>query len=209
MQVLRALPSLLRMGHGEPFGLLGFFAAQFRAARKKEGPGNYFEDIGAIISFRSSWRLTHMTWPVVPWGLARILVYISETYKPEGGIYIMENGLAVAGEDDVRDACDERRGKPGARRVSYVRSHLVAVQRAIGKGANVRAATRGERSARVAHSYAPAPTPTDGRCAATSCGRSWTTSSGHLAMRSASARTTSTTRPSSVPPSRWSAGSER
>ena len=31
-------------------------------------------------------------------------------------------------------ACDTRRGQPGAKRVSYVRSHLVAVQKAISLG---------------------------------------------------------------------------
>ena len=112
-------------------------AAAARAATQV-GPGNYFEDIGAIISFRRSWSVTAMTWPVVPWGLARILVHISTKYKPAGGIYIAENGVAVAGEDALASACDVRKGRPGARRISYVRSHLTAVQRAIGAGADVR-----------------------------------------------------------------------
>ena len=79
-----------------------------------------------------------MTWPVVPWGLARMLLHITQTYAPSGGIYITENGVAVDGEDHVGGACDMRRGRPGAKRVSYVRSHLVAVARAIAKGADVR-----------------------------------------------------------------------
>ena len=44
----------------------------------------------------------------------------------------------VAGEDDVDAACDARPGKPGGRRNAYVRSHLVAVQRATQRGADVR-----------------------------------------------------------------------
>ena len=49
-----------------------------------------------------------------------------------------ENGVAVAGEDDVRAACDTRSGQPGAKRVAFVRSHLHAVQRAAAAGADVR-----------------------------------------------------------------------
>ncbi len=137
-QVLAALPSLIRMGMGEWNGLTGMLLAQRRAAKKKEGPGNYFADMNAIPSFKSTWSTTHMTWPVVPWALARILCHITEKYKPAGGIYITENGVAVAGEDLVSAALDTRPGKPGARRVAYVRSHIVAVQRAITKGADVR-----------------------------------------------------------------------
>lgn len=138
LSVLRSLPSLIRMGMGEPFGLRRLLLAQWRASRRKEGPGSYFEDIGAVPSFRRGWALTHMTWPVVPWALARILCHITATYKPRGGIIIAENGVAVRGEDNVANACDTSRGKPGARRIAYVRSHLVAVARANANGADVR-----------------------------------------------------------------------
>lgn len=138
LRVLAALPSILRMGAGEWNGLLGVLAQRRHAAKVKEGPGDYFGDMGCIPSFRASWAVTDMTWPVVPWALARILKYITDKYKPEGGIIITENGVAVRGEDTVAAACDVRRGKPGAKRISYVRSHLVAVQQAIAKGADVR-----------------------------------------------------------------------
>ena len=137
-QVLTALPSLIRMGMGEPSGLSGWLRANARAAWNQEGPGNYFADIHAMPSFKATWSTTHMTWPVVPWALARILCHITDKYKPVGGIYITENGVAVAGEDSLSAALDTRPGKPGARRVAYVRSHLVAVQRAIANGADVR-----------------------------------------------------------------------
>lgn len=137
-RLLAALPSLARMGRGEPFGLLGVLSQAWTTKRLKEGPGNYFEDIYALPSFRWSWVTTAMTWPLVPWALARILVYISETYNPAGGIYITENGVAVSGEDDVKDACDTRPGKPGAQRIAHLRSHLTAVQKAIARGADVR-----------------------------------------------------------------------
>ena len=136
--VATSLPSLIRMAAGEPFGLSGVLSAQLRAGWSKRGSGNYFADIGSVPSFRRSWALTHMTWPVVPWALARFLVYITTKYRPQGGIVITENGVAVAGEDDVQAALDTRPGRPGARRVSYVRAHLVAIHRAIAAGADVR-----------------------------------------------------------------------
>lgn len=137
-QVLAALPSLIRMGRGEPHGLVGTLSTQRKAAKQKLGPGNYFTDMNAVPSFRRSWATTHMTWPVVPWALSRILCYITDKYRPAGGIYITENGVAVAGEEKVAAAMDTRPGKPGAKRIAYVRSHLAAVQQAIARGADVR-----------------------------------------------------------------------
>jgi len=138
-RVLSALPSLIRMGMGEWNGLSGLLLAQRRATKLKGYvKGSYFSDMNAIPSFRSSWSTTHMCWPVVPWALARILKYITDKYQPRGGIIITENGVAVNGEDSLVGAMDTRPGKPGARRIAYVRSHLVAVQRAIAQGADVR-----------------------------------------------------------------------
>jgi hypothetical protein len=157
--VLASLGSLIKMAMGEPHGLWGWFTEQFKANKNKKGPGNFFGDIASIPSFRSAWALTDMRWPVVPWAFARHLLHITEKcvgevesmtpaapepaapfhrYKPAGGIVITENGVAVPGEDDVKAALDTRPGKPGAKRVSYVRSHLVAIHRAIDAGADVR-----------------------------------------------------------------------
>ena len=150
------------MAHAEPFGILGNMRGIVFA--KTEGPGNYFADTGVVISQRGDWPTTHMGWPVVPWGLARMLKYCQDKYKSAGGIYVTENGVAVRpppdrvclssftsrlltrphhppshhpqvpGEDDVTAACDARRGQPGAKRIAYVRSHLVAIQRAVSQG---------------------------------------------------------------------------
>ena len=102
------------------------------------GVHHYFADIGVVLSFRGSWAITDMCWPVVPWALARMLIYITDKYKPAGGIIITENGVAVPGEVEPSRACDFSTGAPGAKRVSFVRSHLVAIQKAITAGADVR-----------------------------------------------------------------------
>lgn len=138
MGSLLAAPSLVRMLMAEPFGLIGAMKGAMSAAKNKEAAGNYMADIGAVPSFRGSWRLTDMSWPVVPWALARHLVQITEKYKPKGGIIITENGVAVPGEDDCTCALDTNPGRPGAKRVSFVRSHLVAIHQAISHGADVR-----------------------------------------------------------------------
>jgi beta-glucosidase len=75
-------------------------------------------------------RLTDMGWEVFGDGLRRILVRLHTEYSVPC-LYVTENGAAYSdgpGPDGrVQDA----------RRVSYVRDHLVAVHRAIEEGANV------------------------------------------------------------------------
>ena len=153
MSNVASLPSLVRMAMAEPAGLRGFLKdavgglwpfgrkkdtnEQREEAEQTDGH-HYFADIGVVPSFRGSWAVTDMCWPVVPWALARFLVYITDKYKPEGGIIITENGVAVPGEDDLSGASDTSQGAPGAKRVSFVRSHLVAIHKAIEAGADVR-----------------------------------------------------------------------
>jgi len=138
MRVLSAISSIIKMVRGEPFGLRG----AIKSAYHGEGAAaavNYFKDIDCVVSFRSSWAFSTITFPIVPWGLARMLVHITNTYQPKGGIYITENGVSIAGEEEATQASDTQPRRPGAKRISYVRAHLVAITRAIAKGADVRA----------------------------------------------------------------------
>ncbi|GAA4061090.1 GH1 family beta-glucosidase [Nonomuraea soli] len=73
---------------------------------------------------------TAMGWPIVPSGLSRLLVRLSQDY-PEVGLMITENGAAF---DDV--VVDGRVHDPG--RQSYLEGHLGAVHNAIQQGADVR-----------------------------------------------------------------------
>ncbi|MEV4382965.1 GH1 family beta-glucosidase [Streptosporangium sp. NPDC049644] len=73
---------------------------------------------------------TAMGWPVVPNGLSRLLVRLSDDY-PEVGLIITENGAAF--DDAVEDGRVH-----DARRTDYLDGHLRAVHAAIADGADVR-----------------------------------------------------------------------
>ncbi|WP_329084329.1 MULTISPECIES: GH1 family beta-glucosidase [unclassified Streptosporangium] len=73
---------------------------------------------------------TAMGWPIVPNGLSRLLVRLSDDY-PEVGLIITENGAAF--DDVVEDGHVH-----DTRRTEYLDGHLRAVHAAIADGADVR-----------------------------------------------------------------------
>lgn len=91
--------------------------------------GGVFADQQVSLTADPDWELTDMQWPVVPWGLRDLLLWISERYdKPP--IYITENGCATPDTitgDKVEDP----------RRIDYLKGYLGAVHEAIVAGARV------------------------------------------------------------------------
>jgi beta-glucosidase len=73
---------------------------------------------------------TAMGWPIVPDGLSRLLVRLSQDY-PQVGLMVTENGAAF--DDVVEDGRVH-----DVDRVSYLRGHLHEVGRAIEQGADLR-----------------------------------------------------------------------
>jgi len=69
---------------------------------------------------------TEMGWEVYPEGLYKLLRRLHEEYRPRA-LYITENGCALADRPE-----DGRVHDP--RRISYLREHLIQVQRAIQEG---------------------------------------------------------------------------
>ncbi|MDA0638041.1 GH1 family beta-glucosidase [Nonomuraea sp. MCN248] len=74
--------------------------------------------------------VTAMGWPIVPDGLSRLLVRLSQDY-PDVGLMVTENGAAF--DDVVEDGRVH-----DADRVAYLRGHLREVGRAIEAGADLR-----------------------------------------------------------------------
>ncbi|MFG1942274.1 GH1 family beta-glucosidase [Nonomuraea sp. NPDC048826] len=74
--------------------------------------------------------VTAMGWPIVPDGLSRLLVRLSEDY-PDVGLMVTENGAAF--DDVVEDGRVH-----DADRVAFLRGHLREVGRAIEAGADLR-----------------------------------------------------------------------
>ena len=92
--------------------------------------GGVFTDQQVALTADPEWELTDMQWPVVPWGLHRLLNWISERYG-NPPIYITENGCATP--DVVED------GKVAdPQRVAYLEGYLGAVHDAMEDGADVR-----------------------------------------------------------------------
>lgn len=129
--IVMSFPTILKSALSLPKG----FRQGIRAMLKE----NYLKDVGVILTSRRSWSHTHMDWPVTPWGLTRMLIYVQNKYNPKGGIHITENGVAVEGEEDYCSASNTHLPHgPGGKRISFVRTHLVAVWKAIESGADVR-----------------------------------------------------------------------
>lgn len=121
LRTAAALPSLVKMASAEAGGVWGALA--------NARVDSYFADVGTVISHRASWPLTHMGWPVAPFGFVRMLKYIENHYPTRGGIVVTENGVAVEHEK-------ERDG--GRKRISFLRYHLLALRQAMLDGVDVR-----------------------------------------------------------------------
>merc|ERR1711972_239968 len=93
--------------------------------------GGYIDDQDVVKKDDPAWKRTHMNWPVVPWGLNRLLVYLQKTYNPPNGIIITENGCAVE-EDDVAAAEND------TFRVEFLQGYIAQMHGAIAEGADVR-----------------------------------------------------------------------
>jgi len=92
--------------------------------------GGVYNDQYVALTADPAWELTDMQWPVVPWGLRELLLWISERYG-NPPIYITENGCATP--DEVVD------GKvDDPRRVNFLNGYLGACHEAIEQGADLR-----------------------------------------------------------------------
>lgn len=72
-------------------------------------------------------ELTDMGWEVYPQGLHESLLRIHREYRPRR-IYVTENGAAYTDRSDARGRIAD------ARRIAYLRAHLLAARRAIADG---------------------------------------------------------------------------
>ncbi|MEO0734958.1 MAG: family 1 glycosylhydrolase, partial [Bacteroidota bacterium] len=89
-----------------------------------------FADQHVALTADPGWELTDMQWPVVPWGLRELLLWIKDRYD-DPPIFITENGCATP--DVVENgACAD------PRRIAFLNGYLGAVHEAIAAGADVR-----------------------------------------------------------------------
>jgi len=92
--------------------------------------GGVYEDQYVALTADPDWDLTDMQWPVVPWGLRDLLLWITERYDSPP-IYITENGCAMPDE-----LVDGKVNDP--RRIAFLDGYLGACHEAIQQGADLR-----------------------------------------------------------------------
>jgi beta-glucosidase len=100
---------------------------------------NYYTEHAAILKNGNNWEAgktnllkSKMDWDIVPEGLSRILVWISESYgNPD--IYVTENGGAF--KDELTSDKLECRDPD---RISYLKSHFNACKAALDKGVGLK-----------------------------------------------------------------------
>ncbi|KAL3658693.1 hypothetical protein V7S43_016329 [Phytophthora oleae] len=131
----------LLKGSSDFFGLNNYtssFAKSSDSYKAGELPssdntGSFFQDEGVTAFEDPSWAPTAAMWNfVTPWGLKRLCVHISETYKPKNGIIITENGSSWP--DQSKDE-----GIKDLKRIDvFFEQYLSGVHEAIEEGADVR-----------------------------------------------------------------------
>ncbi|CAE7244217.1 BGLU7 [Symbiodinium sp. KB8] len=148
--------SALLKGSSDFFGLNSYSANFAKVAQQPLEGSGYWNDIGVEWWHTDpDWERSDMGWPIVPWSLREILLFIQERYSPLGGIIITENGCACESEESADLDCRSDALTPVAwagdvgrhqadmtfddpERVRFFRAHLSAVHAAISRGADVR-----------------------------------------------------------------------
>ncbi|TYZ58837.1 hypothetical protein PybrP1_005137 [[Pythium] brassicae (nom. inval.)] len=116
------------LGYG--IGPSADFAAG-RAAPNDAATGNYGADEGVQLSDDPTWKKTDMGWNAVPWGFQKLLLWVQKRYNPPNGIYVTENGCAVADKTKEDAQHDDFR-------VDFYKGYIAAMREAIAQGADVR-----------------------------------------------------------------------
>jgi beta-glucosidase len=88
------------------------------------GNGGMAEDQQVVLSEDPAWEKTDLGWNITPWACRKMLRWIHDRYA-HPPIYILENGCALPGEEDVAVARQDER------RTAYLRSYLEAAHAAI------------------------------------------------------------------------------
>lgn len=94
------------------------------------GNGGISEDQDVTLSTDPKWDKTSMKWAIVPWGMTKLLEWISKRYNYPV-IYITENGMSeveIVTESGVHDPA----------RIDFLQSYFTACQQAISQGVKVK-----------------------------------------------------------------------
>lgn len=125
----------LLKGSSDFFGL-NHYSSQYSKGfwdgeARKGDEVSFWKDRSTTQEFDKKWKKTDMGWAIVPWGFRNLLLYISKTYQPKGGIIVTENGLAS------REG-NRKEMEKDTLRIEFYKEYIQAVHQAIAKGGDVR-----------------------------------------------------------------------
>ncbi|HEX9973072.1 MAG TPA: family 1 glycosylhydrolase, partial [bacterium] len=94
------------------------------------GNGGLAEDQDVQLSLDPKWKKTMMGWPIVPWGIGKLLHWIDERYsRPQ--IVITENGCAL-NDQVVNGAVTD------PKRIAFLKDYIGECHRTIQNGVNLK-----------------------------------------------------------------------
>ena len=93
---------------------------------------DYWSDRNVITSYRFFWKRTHSGWPIVPYGLHDLIVYIHKRWTKNTliPIWITENGIAV-NESTVKESLND------IERINFHKDYIKAMEQAVNEHINV------------------------------------------------------------------------
>lgn len=109
----------------QPIDFLGINYYTGHIAKYKEGQGLFYHDM-----VEYGYDRTDIGWPIYPDGLYNVLLTIKDKYG-DIPIYITENGACYNDEPENGEVKDQRR-------IDYLKQHLIALDRSMKSGVNVK-----------------------------------------------------------------------
>lgn len=120
-QALNGSSDFFGLNHYSTSMIAGWDTETADAKARGDAQINYGADRGVKNGEGKGWPVSDMGWPIVPWGLTKLLQYVHQTYSPKEGIVITENGIAV--DENLPDAQEFR--------INYYRRYIKAVHDAL------------------------------------------------------------------------------
>jgi len=119
----------------QPLDWLGVNYYFDRTVETADGPGTLeavFPGVSGVSEATPPLNATDMGWPITPTGLHKLLIDLHRTYPSLPPLWVSENGAAFDDPPAADGSIDD------SRRIEYLRAHIVAVERAIAEGVDVR-----------------------------------------------------------------------
>lgn len=123
--------STLIKGSSDFFGLNHYSTHMAADDPNPTNPEDINSDQRVVKSDDPKWEKSGFEWNIVPWGFRKLLLWVKQRYD-NPTLYVTENGISVADEDDVNKA------RVDTQRVRFYRDYISAMREAMQAGANIK-----------------------------------------------------------------------